>query len=188
MRNAFLSCILTLITAVFISQSYSSAGESTSPNTPRQAGKDHPLQLEDLPESELKKQLRKLPDHARNAALTHLAKKNLPAEALATLRADKDGGLYHICAITGDGQAFLRARGGAVRKELADCLGIPFLRARAGAVQTRSVGTRASVPVSSPSPAPHSRPGSVNLVLLSEFQRRDNQEHRLESGLWRPGV
>ena len=143
MRNlTVLSCLI----AVFIfSNTTLSAGESAAPNPkPRLFGKGQPFQVEDLPESGLKTQLRKLGQDARKTALDHLHKRTYSAEEIKSIGADNAGSLYYTCELTKDAVAFVHAKSVA---------------------RSSSPVARGNVPISTP-PAFHSRQGSSHTIFL----------------------
>jgi len=117
---------------------------------PRLFGKGHPFQVEDLPDGELKKQLKKLSKEELKNALERLHKHTYSAEETASLRSDPHGMIYYACIQTPESKAMMRA--------LTPPAAAPSSTTRSGVAQS-------NVPIASP-PAYHSRPGCSKIIYL----------------------
>jgi hypothetical protein len=116
----------------------------TAEAVPQPFGGERPFTMAQLPAGRLRQQLTGLPAVARDRALERLNAFSFPAEDLASLHADREGGIFYVCPA------------------------LPRRPAAAVSETAEPVTVAASVPVS-PFPASlkfHSRPGAPNVIFL----------------------
>jgi len=146
------------------------AASSASRRMPRLADEQRRT-LDRLPASPLRTALLRLDPPARERALFHLARLQLPAVDIPNLRVSPDGALYVLCPVDQpappppvDAPLVWRSEQ-PLLADLPAAAALPGTETSAAAVPSSPGTLAASVPISAP-PLRHSRPGAPNLLVL----------------------
>ncbi len=128
-------------------------------------GLGQPHRLTDLPPSELRREIEKLPDEAQASALTALRELQFHINDVASLRTDSAGSIYYVCSFNNTHPHHVSPKSESqVQQPNAKHTGIPFDSTHR---PLRSIPQKnaPAVPISTP-PIFHSRPSSSNVLYL----------------------